>query len=734
MALTRPKYSQIYDSDFKNSCRVATGSHVTLAGGAPSTVDGKTLVVGNRILVRAQSPATQNGIYYVSVVGTGSNGTWVRTLDALDGSRLTSGTTLSIEEGSTYGGKLYRMTTPDPVTINVSDILWTDVSGGAVAGGSNGQFQYNYNNAFTAAANLNYIYANGAVIANSGITSTSTTSGAIQVEGGIGISGNVNVGGNIAMTANAYSTLTIPVGNTNQRPGSASLGMIRYNTTISSFEGFGAGAAWSSLGGVKSVDGYAYISAEASAGAGDDVLRFYSGSTGSSTQVMWASGSNISILPTTGATSTTTGALQVAGGASISGNLWVGGNIYVANLISTSTTTLTLQDPMVYLTATGNLGTYNYDIGLYSDYTAPGYRHTGIVRDYTSNVWAFFSNLASEPAATINWSDAGIAYDTVKAGSLVLANSTASTSTTSGALQVAGGAGIQGAVYAGSISTSTISASGAVNITNSTTSTSTTTGALIVTGGVGVSGNLNVASVTKHGNNTFTKATAAASAGEVIFDNGTTDTPGVSFYYANNQNFGIDVASSSLRFVSNINESNGAVVGSFNNLGVFTVGIQNQTVAIANGGTSGTGNIGAVGATFNTVFAKATTAQYADLAENYVSDKSYEPGTVVIFGGTHEITITTKTHDTRVAGVISTNPAYLMNSEALGLPVAFTGRVPCKVQGPVAKGEVLVTSAWPGVATKLTDSLYKPGCVLGKSLEEITTADIVTIEVVVGRF
>jgi hypothetical protein len=161
--------------------------------------------------------------------------------------------------------------------------------------------------------------------------------------------------------------------------------------------------------------------------------------------------------------------------------------------------------------------------------------------------------------------------------------------------------------------------------------------------------------------------------------------------------------------------------------------------SVTKSGTTGTGDIGQSNNTFGTVYATtfsgvSTTAKYADLAEVYVSDKNYEPGTVVVFGGPAEITSTRTTHDTRVAGVISTNPAYLMNSEAVGLPVAFTGRVPCKVRGPVSKGDVLVSSAYPEYAERLTAPLYNPGCILGKSLGEVAANEFATIEVVVGRF
>ena len=198
MALTRPRYSQIYDSDFKNSARVATTASVTLSGGAPTVVDGVTLVLGDRVLVRSQSTAAQNGIYQVTVLGTGSNGTWVRTLDADTADKLSPGTTLTVEEGTTLAGKLYRMTSTNPITLGSTAITWTDVSGGGgSAGGNNGQIQYNDTNAFGGATYLWYNEVTGTITANAGVASTSTTTGTFIVSGGVGVAGNVNVAGNI---------------------------------------------------------------------------------------------------------------------------------------------------------------------------------------------------------------------------------------------------------------------------------------------------------------------------------------------------------------------------------------------------------------------------------------------------------------------------------------------------------------------------------------------------------
>lgn len=152
---------------------------------------------------------------------------------------------------------------------------------------------------------------------------------------------------------------------------------------------------------------------------------------------------------------------------------------------------------------------------------------------------------------------------------------------------------------------------------------------------------------------------------------------------------------------------------------------------IINRQANGIGNIGNTSSYFDTVFAHATSAQYADLAEIYRSDQEYQAGTVVVFGGDQEITVTEQSHDARVAGVVSSQPAYLMNSAAPGLPVALVGKVPCRVLGPVHKGDLLVTSDKPGLAQKMQQ--WCPGSILGKSLESVADNTETTINIVVGR-
>ena len=180
----------------------------------------------------------------------------------------------------------------------------------------------------------------------------------------------------------------------------------------------------------------------------------------------------------------------------------------------------------------------------------------------------------------------------------------------------------------------------------------------------------------------------------------------------------------------------GDVTGNLTSSGANTVGTLTMGGTLTSKtilpDTNTTYDIGSTSKKYNTVHAKATSAQYADLAEIYESDSEYEVGTVVIFGGDKEITVSSMGADPRVAGVISENPAYLMNVDATGQAVALQGKVPCKVIGQISKGDMLVThSQHPGVARKGIDP--KMGTVIGKALEEYNSTEIGTINIVAGR-
>ena len=174
----------------------------------------------------------------------------------------------------------------------------------------------------------------------------------------------------------------------------------------------------------------------------------------------------------------------------------------------------------------------------------------------------------------------------------------------------------------------------------------------------------------------------------------------------------------------------GRISGFTGNVGDIT------NVAVSGTGLSGGGSSGSVTVTSNAtsantastivardgsgnfsagvITATATTARYADLAEIYSADAEIEAGTVVMFGGDAEVTACGMESCHAVAGVVSTDPAYLMNSEADGVAVALTGRVPTKVTGPVAPGDLMVSSGLLGHAK--ADNNAQSGRIIGKAI------------------
>lgn len=183
------------------------------------------------------------------------------------------------------------------------------------------------------------------------------------------------------------------------------------------------------------------------------------------------------------------------------------------------------------------------------------------------------------------------------------------------------------------------------------------------------------------------------------------------------------------------NFSAGTITASLSGLATAATNIRVASTDYA-GSTSSSANTVALRDASQDIYANlfrgtATTARYADLAENYLGDVKYEAGTVVMFGGDAEVTLA-ENGTRRVAGVVSTNPAHLMNEGLQGetvVALALQGRVPCKVTGKIRKGDMLV-AAGNGHARAEEDP--KMGQVIGKALEDFDGESGV-IEVVVGR-
>jgi len=182
--------------------------------------------------------------------------------------------------------------------------------------------------------------------------------------------------------------------------------------------------------------------------------------------------------------------------------------------------------------------------------------------------------------------------------------------------------------------------------------------------------------------------------------------------------------------------ANIAGTGSISGFGISASSVDTTTIT-ATALTSGANTTaGSITGNWSLTAGSKLEATYADLAEYYNGEEVYEPGTVVCFGGSKEVHVSDEKGSRRVAGIVSTNPAYVMNSECPGIPVAVAlqGRVPCKVTGSCQKGDVMVSdgqggaTAWYHVAT-----IMHPGMTLGKAIEDKTNNELSILEVAVGR-
>tara|TARA_B110000503_G_scaffold11638_1_gene15729 strand:- start:496 stop:1743 length:1248 start_codon:yes stop_codon:yes gene_type:complete len=137
MGLTKPRAAQIFDIDYKQATRVITVSNVTLTSGAPAVVDGVSLTAGDRVLVTGQSTGSENGLYAVSVVGIGSDGTWVRTSDGNEDGEIQAGMIVMVTEGTTYHDTQWKLTTDGTIDIGTTTLVFElNTSGNSITNGT----------------------------------------------------------------------------------------------------------------------------------------------------------------------------------------------------------------------------------------------------------------------------------------------------------------------------------------------------------------------------------------------------------------------------------------------------------------------------------------------------------------------------------------------------------------------------------------------------------------------
>ena len=289
-----------------------------------------------------------------------------------------------------------------------------------------------------------------------------------------------------------------------------------------------------------------------------------------------------------------------------------------------------------------------------------------------------------------------------------------------------------------------------INAVNATTVNATTTNAITVNATTINSTVVNSSALYDNGARVLTTATAGATA--VISIQGTAN------QIVSTQTNGVTTLSLPTNMnVSTINANslydNGARVlttATISNYGVTSIqGTANQITVNQSGGSvtvslpntvsirslqgAGAGNTGTIIGSWTLAAGATLQATFADLAEFYEGDQSYESGTVVVFGGEKEITTSPISTNRCVAGVVSENPAYLMNKECPGIAVAVAlqGRVPVKVIGQVTKGDLLVTSSVAGYAE--VNNTPCVGSVIGKALSNKNNVEPGIVEVAVGR-
>ena len=151
--------------DVKNSARVATTEDITLSG--VQTIDGVGVLAGDRVLVKDQSTASENGVYDVV-----SGGAWTRSEDAVQ-DELTSGSFVFVEEGSVNGSAGFVVSTANPITIGTTDIEWSQFSGaGQITAGAGMTKSGNTLDVNTASSDRIVINANNIDLATHGTAGT----------------------------------------------------------------------------------------------------------------------------------------------------------------------------------------------------------------------------------------------------------------------------------------------------------------------------------------------------------------------------------------------------------------------------------------------------------------------------------------------------------------------------------------------------------------------------------
>lgn len=215
MGLTRIRAEQISNIDYKQAVRVVTTTDVTLTEGAPVVVDGVTLVQGNRVLVTGQSTGSQNGIYVVQTLGTGEDGTWVRSTDANATGEIEPGMVVMVTEGTTYADTPWKLVTNGTIIVGTTPLTFQQFSSGANVGGLDTNIQFNSSGNLGGSNNLTWdgteLYVNAAANITGNVSGNYFFGNGSQLSGIITSVANINNGtSNVSIdAANANISMSV---------------------------------------------------------------------------------------------------------------------------------------------------------------------------------------------------------------------------------------------------------------------------------------------------------------------------------------------------------------------------------------------------------------------------------------------------------------------------------------------------------------------------------------------
>ena len=220
MALTKIRAEQISDIDFKQAVRVVATTNVTLTNGAVDTIDSVLLAVSDRVLVTAQSTASQNGLYRVSVLGTGANGTWVRSSDGDATGDMSAGMLVTVTEGTVYKDTQWQLTTDNPIVLATTSLVFAQTSsgGGSYTAGTGltltgSAFSVNVaQTQITSVGTLTALSVSGTVTGGNLTTAGAITGASVSVSGtvtGASVVGGVMTGTSVSTTGNITTTANV---------------------------------------------------------------------------------------------------------------------------------------------------------------------------------------------------------------------------------------------------------------------------------------------------------------------------------------------------------------------------------------------------------------------------------------------------------------------------------------------------------------------------------------------